>query len=178
MKLNIGCGKRNFGKEWVHIDGSNFSHVDSNDISLKSFKENSVDLIYSSHFIEYFDRNEIEIMLTKWKKVLKRNGILRIAVPDFKSCAELYLQGQFSLDKFLGPLYGKMNMGKELIYHKTTFDFDSLKKVLEKIGMKNIFIYDWRKTEHAKFDDHSQAYLPHMDKNNGKLISLNVESHK
>ena len=44
--------------------------------------------------------------------------------------------------------------------------------------MKNIFIYDWRKTEHAQFDDHSQAYLPHMDKKNGELISLNVESNK
>jgi hypothetical protein len=24
MKLNIGCGKRNFGNDWIHIDGSNY----------------------------------------------------------------------------------------------------------------------------------------------------------
>jgi len=27
-------------------------------------------------------------------------------------------------------------------------------------------------------DDHSQAYLPHMDKENGILISLNIEATK
>ena len=44
--------------------------------------------------------------------------------------------------------------------------------------MTNISIYDWRKTEHAQFDDHSQAYLPHFEKEKGILISLNVESKK
>ena len=44
--------------------------------------------------------------------------------------------------------------------------------------MTHISIYDWRKTEHAKFDDHSQAYLPHFEKEEGTLISLNVESKK
>lgn len=24
IKLNIGCGKRNFGEDWIHIDGSNY----------------------------------------------------------------------------------------------------------------------------------------------------------
>ena len=178
MKLNIGCGKRNFGDKWIHIDGANFSHIDSNDILLKSFKDDSVNLIYSSHFIEYFDRNEIISLLKRWKKVLKKNGILRLAVPDFRVCADLYLKGLFPLENFLGPLYGKMKMGDKLIYHKTVFDFESLKKILESIGMTNISIYDWRKTEHAKFDDHSQAYLPHFEKEEGTLISLNVESKK
>ena len=50
MKLNIGCGKRNFGHKWVHIDGASFSHIDSNDISLESFKNDSVDLI--DHLME------------------------------------------------------------------------------------------------------------------------------
>ena len=178
MKLNIGCGKRNFGDKWIHIDGANFSHIDSNDILLKSFKDDSVNLIYSSHFIEYFDRNEIISLLKRWKKVLKKNGILRLAVPDFRVCADLYLKGLYPLENFLGPLYGKMKMGDKLIYHKTVFDFESLKKILESIGMTHISIYDWRKTEHAKFDDHSQAYLPHFEKEEGTLISLNVESKK
>ena len=44
--------------------------------------------------------------------------------------------------------------------------------------MKNVIEYDWRETEHSEFDDHSQAYIPHMDKDNGTLISLNVECIK
>ena len=38
--------------------------------------------------------------------------------------------------------------------------------------------YDLRDTEHADIDDCSQAYLPHMDKENGVLMSLNVEATK
>ena len=44
--------------------------------------------------------------------------------------------------------------------------------------MKDYKWYDWEQTEHSKFDDHSQAYIPHMDKENGTLISLNVECIK
>ena len=71
-----------------------------------------------------------------------------------------------------------MKMGTKFIYHKTIFDFKSLYKLLFDVGMRNIDKYDWSKTEHSKFDDHSQAFLPHMDKQNGTLISLNVECVK
>ena len=127
-------------QKWMHIDGANFSHIDNNDISLESFKNDSVDLIYSSHFIEYFDRDEIISLLGKWKQVLKKNGILRLAVPDFKACVELYSK-LYPLDNFLGPLYGRMRMGDKLIYHKTVFDFKSLKKILKDVGMRDIFLF-------------------------------------
>jgi hypothetical protein len=37
---------------------------------------------------------------------------------------------------------------------------------------------DWRATEHAGIDDYSQAYFPHMDKEFGIQVSLNVEARK
>jgi len=30
----------------------------------------------------------------------------------------------------------------------------------------------------TSIDDHSKAYFPHMDKENGKLLSLNIEAIK
>ena len=32
IKINLGCGWRNFGKDWIHIDGGDYSHLDSTDI--------------------------------------------------------------------------------------------------------------------------------------------------
>jgi hypothetical protein len=90
----------------------------------------------------------------------------------------LYLESNIPLNKFLGPLYGKMKMGDKTIYHKTVYDFDSLKIILKKCGFSNIDFYNWKNTEHSKFDDHSQSYIPHMDKENGILISLNIEAIK
>ena len=71
-----------------------------------------------------------------------------------------------------------MDMGGKTIYHKTTYDFEGLKFILNKCGFSNIDYYNWRDTEHSKFDDHSQAYIPHMSKEKGTLISLNVEAVK
>ncbi|MCJ7742971.1 MAG: hypothetical protein MUO99_00190, partial [Dehalococcoidales bacterium] len=82
----------------------------------------------------------------------------------------------------LGPLYGRMEIktadGEKVIYHKTTYDFASLKTALGAAGFKNIHRYDWRQTIHKDYDDFSQAYIPHLDKEHGILISLNLEAEK
>ncbi len=147
-------------------------------MDLSQFKNNSVDLIYASHVIEYFDKNTVVELLSEWHRVLKIGGLLRIAVPNFKVIASLYTSGDYSLESFIGPLYGRMSMGDSTIYHKHVYDFKTLKKLLSTCQFKDYRLYDWRDTEHSNFDDHSQAYLPHMDKENGTLISLNVECNK
>ncbi len=177
MKLHLGCGKRDFGPEWIHIDGADFPHIKSHDITKLDFEDNTVDLIYSSHTLEYFDRTEVIEVLKEWLRVLKPNGVLRLAVPDFESMVHLYIVGG-ELESFLGPLYGRMDMGDTKIYHRTCYDFKSLKTLLENNGFTDVSVYDWRGTEHSHIDDHSQAYLPHMDKEHGTLISLNVECKK
>ncbi len=91
---------------------------------------------------------------------------------------DLYYKDDISLENILGPLYGKMDMDGNKIYHKTTYDFTSLKSVLMNNGYTNVERYDWEDTDHSEFDDHSQAYIPHMDKQNGQLISLNITCTK
>lgn len=179
IKINMGCGWRDFGKEWDHIDSGDYEHLDSYSITnLSNYSDNSVDLIYASHVVEYFDREEIPGLLSEWHRVLKPGGILRVAVPNFGEIAKLYADGTYDLNYFIGLLYGKMPMGEETIYHKTVYDYASLETVLVTAGFKECRKWDWRNTEHAQFDDHSQAYLPHMDKDNGVLMSLNVECTK
>lgn len=180
MKLHLGCGKRDFGKGWVNIDAGNFPHVTSHDIVKLPFENAVCDLIYSSHTLEYFDRDEVVPVLKEWCRVLKPHGILRLAVPDLTAMVDLYLRQEWPIESFLGPLYGKMipEGCTDSIYHKTAYDFRSLRELLLCVGFCDIQTYDWQKTEHAGVDDHSQAYLPHMDKANGTLISLNVEATK
>ena len=176
-KINLGCGWRNFGKDWIHIDGGDYPHLDSKDIINLPYENNSIDLIYSSHVIAYFDRDEIKKIISKWYDKLKPGGIFRVATPDFNIITKLLHEG-YSLKEFLGPLYGKMNMGSKIIYHKTTYNYNDLKTLLSECGFSKVNFYNWKNTEHSNFDDHSQAYIPHMDKENGTLISLNVEATK
>ncbi len=178
IKLHLGCGSKNFGNEWTHIDGADYEHLDGEDITKLKFKDRSVDIIYASHVLEYFDREKAVSVLNEWFRVLKFGGILRIAVPDFHQISKLYINEEYPLSRFLGPLYGKMSMSNETIYHKTVYDFDSLSTLLKSVGFNSIKKYNWRETDHSHIDDCSQAYLPHMDKDKGTLISLNVESTK
>ena len=178
IKVNMGCGWRDFGKEWYHVDGGDYSHLDHKDIFNLPFEDETVDLIYASHVIEYFDREEVIDVLSEWCRVLKRGGILRIAVPNFQVLSRLYTENKISLSQVLGPLYGKMNMGKEKIYHRTTYDYEALNSLLSSLNMTKIEEYDWKNTDHSEHDDHSQAYIPHMDKENGVLVSLNVQGVK
>ena len=177
IKLHLGCGWRNFGPEWIHIDGGDYEHLDYNDITNLPYDDNLVDVIYASHVIEYFDRHEIKSILQEWYRVLRPGGVLRVAVPDFLKLSWVY-QDTKNLDNILGPLFGKMPMGDQTIYHKTLYDFNSLKDLLQSLGFKDIISYNWKETDHSQHDDHSQAYYPHMDKENGLLISLNVEAKK
>jgi len=179
IKLHLGCGWRNFGPSWVHIDGGDYKHLDYYDIKKLYFLDESVDLIYASHVFEYFDLNEAKDVLSEWNRVLKpKTGILRLAVPNFEVMTKLYFEKQIPLSKFWGPLYGKMKMGNQTIYHKMVYDFNSLSELLINSGFTDIRYYNWRDTDHSDIDDHSQAYIPHMDKDNGTLISLNVEANK
>ena len=144
------------------------------------FEDGTVDLIYCSHAFQYFDPfDDVPDVLEEWRRVLKPGGTLRLAVTDFEAVVKIYLKyGCLEHQGIRGPLYGKWPSGDGFIYMKTTYDFESLKHILESAGFKDVRRYDWRETIHKDYDDYSQAYVPHMDKENGILISLNVEATK
>ncbi len=180
MKLHLGSGER-FIPGFVHIDLADFPHVDyRHDIGrLPMIADDSVELIYSCHALEYFDRVEVVDVLTEWKRVLEPRGVLRLAVPDFEALAGVY-ERDHDLSRIIGPLYGRWRIpGTDTtVYHRTVYDFASLGAVLESAGFRDVRRYDWRETIHKDYDDYSQAYIPHMDKKHGTLISLNVEATK
>lgn len=173
IKLHLGCGNVNI-PGYVNIDSRKTKSTDLvQDIrNIKKFKKYSIDEIYVCHVLEHFGRFEVYEILKKWRKLLKKNGKLKIAVPDFNTICEIYLKSK-KIQLIEGPVIGGQNY--KLNFHYNIFDFKKLKKILEECGFYSIKKYDWRKTEHSHIDDYSQAYIPHMKKETGTLISLNIE---
>jgi predicted SAM-dependent methyltransferase len=176
MKLHLGCGKRHI-PGFLHIDAIDYPHVDhvSTIDNLSFIPPDSVDLIYNCHVLEHFKRRDVGRVLSEWRRVLKPGGMLRISVPDYARLCEVYQKYQ-KLDLVIGALFGRQDYLYNI--HYNVFDFAALSHDLESVGFANVRRYDWRETEHAQVDDYSQAYIPHMDKENGILISLNVECKK
>lgn len=178
MKLHLGCGKK-YIKGFYHVDLLDYPHVDCKTSLDDLFfaEDESVELIYASHVLEHFGRHEYKKVLEEWCRVLKPGGVLRVAVPDFSAVARYHIEQDDNMDLILGLLMGGQKSG-EYDYHKMAFSEQSLTRGLLNSGFTKVFQYDWRNTEHAHVDDFSQAYLPHMDKNNGFLMSLNLEAVK
>ena len=179
QKLHLGCGAK-YIPGFFHVDGNQHDHVDHRGAvdKLDFLADNSVELIYAAHLLEHFGRKEVDGVLREWCRVLKPSGVLRLAVPDYEACAKLYVAGKLKngLPEILGLMMGGQRDHYD--YHKMIFDRSSLDARLISAGFRETRLWDWRKTEHAHIDDYSQAYLPHMDKAGGILVSLNVEAVK
>jgi len=178
-KLHLGCGPKHF-KGWFHVDALEYPHVNHQGAvdNLSFIADNQTDLIYACHLLEHFGRHNYKDALREWYRVLKPGGILRLAVPDFEACAKLYTKGdlQNGISEILGLMVGGQK--DKYDYHNMIFDRRSLTITLKEIGFCDIRDWNWRLTTHSHIDDFSQAYIPHMDKENGTLVSLNVEAIK
>lgn len=181
-KLHLGCGKRDF-PGFINVDLADYPHIHHrrsvDDLSL--FDEDSVDLIYASHVFEYFKLSDVSAVLKEWRRVLRPGGVLKLAVPDLQQLTAVYQRTRNARD-IQGPIYGIMDFeadGKHnTVYHKVLYDFELLKKVLEENGFSKIRRYDWQEFVPAGMEDHSMAYIPSRDYENGTLVSLNVEAQK
>jgi predicted SAM-dependent methyltransferase len=182
IKLNLGCGSKKM-HGFINVDARESVEPDVLcEITNISSKFSDVDLIYASHVLEHFPFKKHSFynitcyeVLEDWYKSLKKGGTLRISTPDFDSICKHYISNNNILQ-----LQTLLCGGQKYDYdfHLSCWDFEFLKNVLESIGFSNVRKYDWKSTEHNFVDDYSQAYLPHMDKINGKLMSLNVEADK
>jgi SAM-dependent methyltransferase len=176
IKLHLGCrSKKIHGFVNIDIDPSVEPDLIEDVRSLPSFKQNSVDLIYASHVLEHFKKREFIKILMRWHEILKPGGVLRLAVPDIEACINHYNKFQ-NLNILKNLIWGAQE--DEYAAHYNGWDFESLKLELQTIGFNKIYKWDWKKTEHSYVDDYSQAYLPRLDKVNGMLMSLNIESIK
>jgi len=176
MKLHLGCGSK-YIPGFVHVDIEDHPHVDHRTpVNALTFAEdNSVELIYASHVLEHFGRHEVDQVLREWFRVLQSGGILRLAVPDFGAVSRRY-QETGELSELIGLVCGGQR--NEYDFHKMVFDEKSLRERLLNVGFASVVRYHWSNTGHSWLDDYSQAYLPHMQKETGQLMSLNVEAVK
>jgi hypothetical protein len=176
MKLHLGCGIKHIDG-FINIDVRMLEGVDEVDDvnTLSKYAKDSINLIYACHVLEHSKRNKYLETLKRWHYILKDGGILRISVPDIEKVF-LHYSNNKDLRILRGFLWGGQNY--EQNFHYMGWDFKTLEEDLIEVGFKNISRYDWKITEHAHIDDFSQCYLPHMDKENGMLMSLNIEAIK
>jgi len=175
-KLHLGCG-RNYMEGWVNVDIATNVRADVHDdvTVLSAIDNESADLIYASHVLEHTGRNSWRDVLKVWASKLKPGGILRIAVPNFEAAVSWYASTGDIL-AITGLVCGGQRNPQD--FHYVILDEKLLSAGMHEAGLEDVRAWDWRTTDHAQYDDYSQAYLPHMSKDSGLLVSLNLEARK
>lgn len=156
-KLNLGCGPRNLpGYEGIDI------RIDGTDVRKLPHDSNSVDEVYSSHLLEHFPYEERDSVLAEWVRVLKPDGVLRIAVPDMKKLAREFLKEQpdDGPDYIEQVLYGGHNDSND--HHRAAFTENTLRSAMYRAGVGFITPFE--------------AFIPGDCANN--KYSLNLEGVK
>lgn len=168
MKLNLGCGAQVLDG-WCNVDyaiGARFVKIPFfkwfngkaklfnltwdrkiilHDLTKKfPWADDSVEIVYSSHTLEHFSKEDGKRFLSECHRVLKKKGIIRIVVPDLQDIINGYNDGRIKADDFLeklGVLYdnSKNPMKKGLYFffqfpHKCMYDNQRLISVLNEIG--------------------------------------------
>jgi predicted SAM-dependent methyltransferase len=182
LKLNIGCG-RNASPGWVNIDNSpsvllakspslrfllfhiglisreKYQNVWPKEIIWKDvskkiqYPDNSIAKIYSSHFLEHLSKAGGERFIFESFRVLRKDGILRLVVPDLLFHARRYIAGVSSTncngrlphDEFLHNIYGAYLEKKRFgANHRYMYDWHTLNKLLKKAGFNRIIPQEYR----------------------------------
>lgn len=136
------------------------------------------DEVYLSHVLEHYafpgkalrrGSNTVLGALVDIHAMLKRNGIIRVAVPDFEAIARLYFDKKHSLyPRLAGRLCGEQDYPQNL--HKSVFDRKYLSYCLESVGFNDI--NEWRPESMNFMVDAS------FDTVDGQKTSLNLQAKK
>lgn len=91
-RLNLGCGQR-YHPDWVNVDFSSCPpHVQGADLRRGiPFSDSCFGVVYHSHVLEHFEREQAQYFLEECFRVLAPNGLLRVAVPDLEGIVRTYL---------------------------------------------------------------------------------------
>lgn len=97
LRLLLGCGAtRRAG--WIGVDGVGGKHVDLT-LDLRRrlpFKDNSVELCFSEHFLEHLSPEEGFAHLRDVLRILKPGGRYRVVVPHAERFMEQYIRGEIA----------------------------------------------------------------------------------
>jgi predicted SAM-dependent methyltransferase len=177
LYLNIGCGE-NIINNYDNLDFYSISNFFKKKIIMSDiryplpFYENSYLGVFCSHTIEHLDYAHAKQLLNEIKRILKPNGIVRIAVPDLEKYVEFYLNKKpFGEKQKFNEFYNFYN-GCEAIwfltnynYHLSLWDKEMLINELKDSGFLNIRVckfqsgLDVNLLKDIKVRDHESLYI-------------------
>lgn len=144
IKFNVGSGGVNMAKGWYCTD------IDTLDITkLRHWRRLllclKVDNIMAEHVWEHLSEEDTDLANENCFRFLKRNGVLRIAVPDGFHPSRDYIE-------YVRP--GGTGAGAD--DHKILYTYKTMKECLQKVGFHVVLLEYWDENGVFHFNDWSE----------------------
>ncbi len=137
---------------------------------LANVETGTVDEICASHILEHLPWPTAFKALAEWARVLRRGGVLRVAVPDLAALGAMLAEGRNAWGA-AGLIYGLGRLTNPLEAHQYGYTRGMLLEVLRSLGFGG---FGWWKHD---LPDASNGWLPD-DAGNRIAMSLNISAEK
>lgn len=89
--LNVGCGCK-YHNDWVNVDmiSNNPEVISCNLLKGIPFPDEKFEVVYHSQVLEHFPKEKAFDFMQECYRVLKKDGIIRVVVPDLENIVDEY----------------------------------------------------------------------------------------
>jgi predicted SAM-dependent methyltransferase len=172
VNMEIGSGNKKGKHEWLMIDMNDNCDIFWDLNWPMPFDDSSVDMIYSSHVLEHFNKTKLDILLRDCYRTLKSGGIFSASVPNARIYIDGYISGEFDFNKYLQEPNAMANNPRLDIlnhiaymegHHRCMFDEEALVSLLKNTGFINVAL---------------RGYDPSIDPENRRHESIYAVGYK
>lgn len=155
------------------------------------FEEHTFDYIFAEHMIEHITYDEGQFMLRECFRVMKPNGVIRLATPNLDKISEILKNPekdefrnyiQHYVERFYGkdyPIIPALQINKLFygFHHRFIHNFESLSYILEQAGFKNIIQRAIYQSEHSALQN-LEKHAGMLGEANNQIETFVVEAMK
>lgn len=141
LRLNLGCGEHKIDG-FINIDCVKQGRVQPDLVhnfvtERLPYEDKSVDQIWMIHCLEHIEMYHWQCLFEEILRVLKDNGSLTLSYPEFKECAQRFIDNTGNQKNFWrATLYGRQLYDTD--YHVVPMDSREIKETLEIAGFYRI----------------------------------------
>ncbi|MGO1074481.1 class I SAM-dependent methyltransferase [Inquilinus sp. CA228] len=171
--VKLYVGSRDFkpdGYLTVDIDPAMKPDIIADITNMNAVADRSADEVVAGHVLEHIDWPDSFLAFAEFARVLKPEGVLKIALPDMGCLLRMLLSGD-SAFHVMGLVYGIGGRINRFEQHRYGFTPGMLVDILETLGFDQ---FDWWNSE---FGDASNGWIPRYEGEHAG-VSLNLQAVK
>lgn len=179
-QLHFGCGS-DYKNGFINLDMNKSADYYFDARNKLPFGDETIEYIYSSHFVEHLSNDELMRHFKESFRVLRVGGIYRICIPDFESSIKAYIRRDYA---WLEMFKNDWPLNYYFVPEHLLSYADYLDRSLHEYGIHKIFL-DFEKTKNMLIHSGFQGvninlvtYDPSIDRKERRNYSIYIEALK